>query len=282
MKDHLADLVRTGVTPGQARNVTREYLQARILGALQRTGAMIPLAFHGGTALRFLYASARYSEDLDFALERRDDTGRYDFRAYLQAIRGELRPEGYAVELKVSDQKVVHSAFIRFPGLLYELGLSPHVIEALAVKIEVDTNPPAGAGLATTVVRRYVTLQLQHHDRASLLAGKLHAILQRPYVKGRDLYDLFWYLGDPGWPLPNLELLNNALRQTEWPGPALTEDNWRSVVQGRLRTIDWDRVVEDVRPFLEPAADAALLTRENLQRLLEQPATGQAPRTGGA
>jgi hypothetical protein len=49
--------------------------------------------------------------------------------------------------------------------------------QVIAVKIEVDTNPPAGAGLATTVVRRYVTLQLQHHDRSSLLAGKLHAIL---------------------------------------------------------------------------------------------------------
>ena len=30
---------------------------------------MIPLAIHGGTALRFLYAHGRFSEDLDFALE---------------------------------------------------------------------------------------------------------------------------------------------------------------------------------------------------------------------
>jgi hypothetical protein len=40
---------------------------------------------------------------------------------------------------------------------------------------------------------------LQHHDRASLLAGKIHAILQRPFLKGRDLYDLLWYLSDPAW-----------------------------------------------------------------------------------
>jgi len=46
-----------------------------------------------------------------------------------------------------------------------------------------------GATLETTVVRRYVTLQLQHHDRASLLAGKLNAVLTQPYLKGRDLYD---------------------------------------------------------------------------------------------
>ncbi|OGO32651.1 MAG: hypothetical protein A2Z16_16015 [Chloroflexi bacterium RBG_16_54_18] len=78
MKGHLAQLVRETLTPAQGRNLAREYLQARILGALQRAGAMIPLAFHGGTALRFLYAHGRYSEDLDFALE--SDPQYYDFR----------------------------------------------------------------------------------------------------------------------------------------------------------------------------------------------------------
>ncbi|MDH4136458.1 MAG: nucleotidyl transferase AbiEii/AbiGii toxin family protein, partial [Anaerolineae bacterium] len=183
MKEYLSELVRGSPTPAQARNVTREYLQARILGSLQRAGAMIPLAFHGGTALRFLFASARYSEDLDFALEQARtlassvEPSQYDFRVYLRAIRTEFAAEGYAVQLKVSDQKIVHSAFVRFPGLLYELGLSPHRDEVFSVKIKVDTNPPAGARLTTSVIRRHVTLQLQHHDRASLLAGKLHAIL---------------------------------------------------------------------------------------------------------
>jgi len=266
VKEYLADLIRTSPTPVQARNVTREYLQARILGALQRAGAMIPLAFHGGTALRFLFASARYSEDLDFALERATD--QYDFRGYLRVIQGEFAAEGYALELKVNDRKVVHSAFIRFPGLLYELGLSPHRTEVFSVKIEVDTNPPAGAVLTTSLVRRHVTLQLQHHNRASLLAGKLHAILQRPYVKGRDLYDLLWFLSDPDWPAPNLVMLNNALRQTGWHGEPLTEGVWREAVQRRLQAVRWDQVVSDVRPFLEPSADPALLTQENLLRVL--------------
>jgi predicted nucleotidyltransferase component of viral defense system len=266
VKEYLADLIRTSPMQAQGRNDTREYLQARILGALQRAEAMIPLAFHGGTALRFLFASARYSEDLDFALERARD--QYDFRAYLRVIQAEFAAEGYAVELKVNDRKVVHSAFIRFPGLLYELGLSPHRSEVLSVKIEVDTNPPAGAVLTTSIVRRHVTLQLQHHDRASLLAGKLHAILQRPYVKGRDLYDLLWFLSDPDWPVPNLVMLNNALQQTGWRDKPLTEGAWRDAVLRRLQAIPWDRVVADVRPFLEPSADPALLTPENLMRVL--------------
>lgn len=266
MKEYLAELTRSAQSPHQARNAAREYLQARILSALQRAGAMIPLAFHGGTALRFLYATARYSEDLDFALERERE--RYDFRACLQAIRREFSAEGYAIEFKVNDQKTVHSAFARFSGLLYELGLSPHRDEKLAVKIEVDTNPPPGAGLTTTIVRRHVTLQLQHHDRASLLAGKLHAILQRSYMKGRDLYDLLWYLSDPDWPAPNLALLNHALLQTGWENAALTEDNWRGAILRRLEVAAWEQAVEDVRPFLEPSADARLLTHENLRLLL--------------
>ncbi len=267
MKDYLASLVKQTTSPLEGRNTAREYLQARILAALQRSGAMIPLAFHGGTALRFLFSHGRYSEDLDFALE--GDHERYNFRSYMQAIRSELTPEGYQVELKVNDQRTVHSAFIRFPGLLFELGLSPQRNEILAVKIEVDTNPPQGAGLTTSVVRRFVVLQLYHHDKASLLSGKLHAILQRSYTKGRDIYDLLWYLSDPTWPQPNLVLLNNALAQTNWAGGKLTEENWKDQIWLHLQGMNWNSIVEDVRPFVEPDFDLNLLTRTNLHSLLQ-------------
>ena len=173
------------------------------------------------------------------------------------------------VDLKVNDHKTVHSAFVRFPGLMYELGLSPIKREVLAVTIEVDTHPPSGATLATSLVRRYITLRLQHHDPASLLAGKLHAILQRPYAKGRDLYDLLWYLSDPTWPSPNLAMLNNALQQTHWTGEPLTAATWRGAVRARLATAAWDSIVDDVRPFLDTSADPSLLTRANLLRVLE-------------
>jgi len=266
MKEHLIELVRGAAMPEQGRNLAREYLQVRILASLQRAGAMVPLAFHGGTALRFLYGIPRYSEDLDFALERAE--AEYDFRRCVRAVQRDMVSEGYSVDLKVSDAKVVHNAFLGFQGLLYEMGLSQQRGQILSVKMEVDTRPPSGAVLDTTVVRRHLLLQLQHHDRASLLAGKLHAILQRRYVKGRDLYDLLWYLSDPGWPAPNLALLNNALRQTGWSGVQVTAHNWCAVVRDRLEGLAWTRVVADVRPFLEPDAGVGLLTRENLLHLL--------------
>lgn len=266
MKEYLAELIRSTTTPHQARNVVREYLQARILNEMQHAGAMLPLSFHGGTALRFLFSTARYSEDLDFSLEKNKDL--YDFHKYLESIRNGLTGEGYDIGLKISDKKIVHGAFVNFRGLLYELGLSSHREDAIAIKIEVDTNPPQGAVLTTTVIRRYVTLQLQHHDKASLLSGKLHAILQRSHLKGRDLYDLLWYLSDPTWPSPNLVLLNNALRQTNWTGPELRESNWRQLVREKIDTMNWRNIVDDVRPFLDTTADPELLTRENLDHLL--------------
>ncbi|MFZ3150079.1 MAG: nucleotidyl transferase AbiEii/AbiGii toxin family protein [Anaerolineaceae bacterium] len=266
MKEYLASLVKQTTSPLEGRNLAREYLQARILGSLQRSGAMIPLAFHGGTALRFLYSHGRYSEDLDFTLEGNRQS--YDFRSYLHAIRSELTPEGYKVDLKVNDKKTVNSAFVRFPGLLFEMGLSPQQSEVLAVKIEVDTNPPKGAGLSNTVVRRFVVLQLHHHDKASLLSGKLHAVLQRSYTKGRDIYDLLWYLSDPTWPQPNMILLNNALTQTNWAGGTLTEVNWKEQVSLRLEKLNWDGIVNDVRPFVEPGFDLNLLTLTNMKKVL--------------
>lgn len=174
MKAYIEQLLRNVNDPIAGSNLLREYLQARILECLQRAGAMMPLAFHGGTALRFLYAIPRFSEDLDFALEKPGPD--YDFRAYLGAIQDEFVKEGYQVGIKLNDSKTVNSASVRFSDLLYEFGLAAQRDEILAVKIEVDTNPPAGSGLDTTLVRRHVTLRLQHHNRASLLAGKLHAL----------------------------------------------------------------------------------------------------------
>ena len=108
MKAYIEQLLKDISDPIAGRNLIREYLQARILESLQRAGAMVPLAFHGGSALRFLYTIPRFSEDLDFALERPQAS--YDFRAYLRAIQDEFSKEGYQVGVKLNDKKTVNSA----------------------------------------------------------------------------------------------------------------------------------------------------------------------------
>jgi len=267
MKDYLKDIASGPTNKLLARSRAVEYCHERILQILQERGAFQHWIFHGGTALRFLYSLPRYSEDLDFALVDKINTP--DFCDVIQSVQRAFEAEAYNVQLKINDRKTVKSSFIRFPGLPYELGLSPHQSEVLAVKVELDTNPPVGGTTMTTIIRRNILLNLFHHDRQSLLSGKLHAILSRRYIKGRDVYDLFWYLSEPTWPEPNLIFLNNALRQTQWAGPEVTKKNWAYLIVDRLETIDWSKVVEDVHPFIERASDLALLKRENIVKLLK-------------
>lgn len=268
MKEYLRQLAEQAPNDLARGCVVREYLQARVLESLQDAGAFQRWAFVGGTALRFLHSIPRFSENLDFSLFREgEDAG---FRAALTEVKRALSLEGYRVEVSVKDEKTVSSAWLKFPGLPHEIGLSPHASQVLSIKVEVDTRPPPGAVIATSIVRRHVTLNLCHHDRASLLAGKLHAVLSRKWTKGRDLYDLVWYLSDRSWPAPNLTLLNAARAQTGWPGPVLTTANWRGELRQRLEKLDWESARADVRPFLERERDITLVSRETLGLLFDE------------
>ena len=102
-----------------------------------------------------------------------------------------------------------------------------------------------------------------------MLAGKLHALIQRPYVKGHDVYDLIWYLSDPAWPEPNLALLRASLEQTGMAETTGSVEDWRRLVADRINAMDWDRVTADVSPFLESSREIAMLTRENVLSLLK-------------
>ncbi len=252
----------------QKKNLIREYLQARILQILQEQGAFLNWAFLGGTALRFLYHLPRYSEDLDFSLI--DPCKSCEFEDVLRKVKAGFEGENYQVIIKVSREKTVRSAFIKFPGLLFELGASPHKSEVLSVKFEVDTNPPYGAVTETTLCRRFVTVRVSHYDKASLLAGKLHAVLSRKYTKGRDIYDLVWYLSDRTWPAPNLSFLNEALLQTGWMGLPLSLKTWGDVISSRLNELHWGQVHDDLMPFLERHEELALVTKENCVKLLKR------------
>ena len=268
MKSLLMDLLADEPDAFEGRSTAREYLQARILLALQDHGAFTDWAFVGGTALRFLYRLQRYSEDLDFSLLAAGRDAR--FESLMRSVGGDLTAEGYEVEIKSRARGAVAIGMVKFQGLLHEAGLSPHASQVLAIRVEIDTNPPAGADTVTSVVRRFGMLNLLHHDRASLFAGKLHAVLVRGYTKGRDLYDLAWYLSDPEWPAPNLRLLDSALRQTGWAGPPATPATWREIVADKLQSVDWSVARRDVSPFLERRQDADLVDRDVLLGLLRQ------------
>lgn len=243
----------------------REYLQSRVLLAMQERGAWSSLAFLGGTALRFLYLIPRFSEDLDFSLEGNRDA--FDFVGLLEGIARRLEGEAYQVELKASTRATVNKAFIRFRGIEYDVGLSPHRDEVFSVKVVVDTNPPPGAVLKTTTIQRYSALRLAHHDEASLVAGKVCAVLLREWLKGRDIYDLVWYLANPQWPEPNEALVAGALAQSGRED-LIGERRWRAAVVQRVATADWTKVLPDVERFLERPTDRWMLERETVLSVL--------------
>ena len=266
MKDRALQLAGKA-SQGQQRDVLREYLQAHVLYSLQSARAFERSAFIGGTALRFLYGLHRYSEDLDFSLEHAEG---YSFGRLLTRVELDLANAGFDVTMHPHEGESIHSAFIRLPGVLYEAGLSPHRTEKLSVKIDIDIRPPAGATTKTTLINRHFLLALSHYDIPSLMAGKLHALLSRPYTKGRDIYDLLWYLSRPDGVDPNIRLLQNALVQTGWDGPHVRAENWREVIADKIIGLDFAKIAEDVGAFLERPEDRALLTREIVLSALRQ------------
>ncbi len=88
---------------------------------------------------------------------------------------------------------------------------------------------------------------------SDLFAGKMHAVLARGWktrVKGRDWYDLLWYVRN-GIGL-NLHHLESRLRQSgHWTtGEALSTDIFRKVLRDRINQIDFGRAKDDVLPFI--------------------------------
>jgi hypothetical protein len=222
------------------------------------------LAFVGGTALRFLYNLPRFSEDLDFSVVSAKG---YAGMEWMEKVKRDLSLAGYDPVATWNNRKVVHTGWIRLTGLLHDAGLSALPDQKLAIKLEIDTRPPAGAHCERRIVTRNVTFLLQYYDLPSMLAGKLHAIITRKYAKGRDWYDLMWYLTQRPPIEVNVKLLQKALNQT-YGARKCEASKWRNLVDDKLALLDIKAIAADVSPFLESPKDAALLTRDNLSGLL--------------
>lgn len=264
VKEPLLALVRAAPDRGQALNAMREYLQALVLRSFHESEAFRCLAFVGGTALRFLHGLPRFSEDLDFSIVSPD---RYAGPVWMAKLKRDLALAGFSPEVTWNERRTVHTGWVRLHGILQEAGLSPLANEKLAIKVEVDTQPPGGGRCERQIVTRHLSFLLQYHDLSSLMAGKIHALLTRRYAKGRDWYDLVWYLSQRPPVAPNLALLENALAQTQGVDRPAARD-WMRTVKNRLLKIDVPALADDVGPFLERPQDANLITRENLLRLL--------------
>lgn len=179
MKEHIRDLIAQAKNDSEASFLVRECLRARILEVMQRAGAFEHWPFLGGTALRFLYRLPWFSEDLDFSRTTPSESGESlhtEFEGYVTKVKRAFESEAYDVDVRSRLDAVVPSAFVGFPGLLSELGLSSQTGQKITIKIEIDSNPPAHASTETSLVRRHVLLNLLHYDKSSLLADRIAAM----------------------------------------------------------------------------------------------------------
>ena len=245
----------------QAEAALREIMQEVALAGLQRTGFFEKAAFYGGTALRIFYGLDRFSEDLDFSLlEVNPD---FTLEPYFEGIITEFKAIGMHVsikEKKKAEQSNVESAFSKSETVWKELVLENIIPQAgiqmppsLKIKLEVDRKPPLGFDTEEKLLLRPFSFYVKCFSLPDLFAGKMHALLFRKWkqrVKGRDWYDLEWYI-KKGVPLHLYHLLLRAQDTSNWTEPTLSEEQLLGIVKERIDAVSFGSIREDVRRFIQ-------------------------------
>jgi len=248
--------------PIEEERATREIFQEVALYALWRAGFFEVAAFQGGTSLRILHGLQRFSEDLDFILKAPDPG--FEWNPYLEKLLNGLLEFGLhpeAIDKSRMDQRV-KKALLKDNSVSNQLNLSfdrDRRNRKLKIKLEIDVNPPNGSGFDYSYLDFPLDFEICHQDLASNFSLKTHALLCRPYLKGRDWYDFNWYVKRNVQ--PNYPHLQAALDQYgPWQGQARTIDpSWlRNALAEKITNIDWKEAAEDVMRFLNAAEQQSL------------------------
>lgn len=270
------------VTPQDWENALREIVQELALLGLWRSRFFEHAAFYGGTALRIFHGLPRFSEDMDISLLRPDAD--FQLAPHLEAVRAELSAFGFTFDVDRKPKQIVtaiDSAFVKGSTRINLLTVgAPSGISArfgaaqrLKIKLEVDTDPPAGAIDEVRTLLIPIPFQVRLYKLPSLFAGKLLALLCRNWksrVKGRDFFDFIWYLGK-GVPCHLAHLQSRMEQSGHWnPGARLDEAALKQLLTQRFHAVDFDQARDDVRPFVRDPDALALWSRAFFLGLVEQ------------
>lgn len=227
----------------------REIVQEIALYSLSMNGFFNNGVFHGGTELRLAHGLPRFSEDLDFILTARNSSFSWDY--FKDALFRTFANYNLNIELRSPNHgsSSIHKLLIIEPDILgsAEGGRTPY----LRISLELDTNPPQGANLATAFFDFPIPFEVGIMDLPSSFALKCHALLCRSWTKGRDWFDLIWFCSRNIH--PQLDLLISSFHQSgPWEGQNIdiTNDWLRKNLLQKIKSLDWSRVTRDVLPFL--------------------------------
>ncbi len=257
IEDLLQDKIRE-YNPANAleqENVLQELMQHFVLASLARAGFFLDAEFHGGTCLRILYNLHRFSEDLDFLLKKPNQE--FVWTPYLNRIKKDCELEGIHFEVldKSTADTAVKKAFLKTDSignvLMLKFPHSRYTAKRIRIKLEIDTNPPSGSIYETRYIAFPVSVPITTQTLESGFALKSHALLCRDYTKGRDWYDLLWYISREI--VPNYKLLENALEQQgPWTGKkSHVNSQWYlASLRRRVKNVDWSAARKDIRRFV--------------------------------
>lgn len=250
----------SAATEQDEENALKEITQEICLYALSESGFFDHALFQEGTCLRIVHGMDRFSEDLDFALK---EPQTFDITPYMEKTATLMKAYGYELEIAGESKadKAVQTRFLKDDSIK-KIVTFKHLRDfrkKINIKVELDTNPPAYAKDEVKFLDFPTDYSILCHDRGTLLAGKIHALLCRPYIKGRDWYDFNWYISNKI--APNYKFLSSALNQLgPWKDQGLEVDREWLVksLEEKIKSLEWKKIISDVAPFLKPEKKAEI------------------------
>ncbi|WP_374166965.1 nucleotidyl transferase AbiEii/AbiGii toxin family protein [Arcticibacter sp. MXS-1] len=206
------------------------------------------------------YGLNRFSEDLDFSLL--DVNPDFSLEKYLDAILTEFDSLGMRVSVKEkqkTNQNNIESAFLKSETIWRELVLEGVVPQNgleqkanIKIKLEVDTMPPMGFETEEKLLLKPFSFYVKCFTISDLFAGKMHALLFRKWknnVKGRDWYDMEWYI-KKGIPLNLKHFGLRAKDSGDWKEESITPEEFQGLLHAKIDGVDLNRVKADISRFI--------------------------------
>jgi len=217
------------------RGILVEYLQYELLDSLFKHPASATLSFIGGTAIRLLHDSHRFSEDLDF-----DNFGLSfkQFEDLLKAACRDMEYKGFVIEYRFVEKGAYH-CYIRFPEILHRSGLSPDAGRKILIRIDSEAKEKLYEPARIFLNKFNIYRQILAAPAGIILAQKMMTILQRKREKGRDIYDVSFLMGFAG---PDFVYIERIL--------GLDQTEFLRRLNERIGELDLNFLARDVEPFL--------------------------------
>ena len=194
-----------------------ELLQLLLLDNLYAQSGSDRMIFQGGTALRWVYGGMRFSEDLDFVTDlTRKGIETVLAKAYPHVVKSCLAQFGSGSaeqQIKEARKSAYKTLFVFRPEtqreriavrLEFEM-LQPDRVPGYERFVLRDLSQVAGLMAGGQLLLPYTSSIVLAETAEEILSDKIRALFERKYLKGRDLFDIWWIVNQkrlkPRWPI---------------------------------------------------------------------------------